>query len=399
MQTRSARSKFVHGLFKRDRFPAEVDYNTAFYDAAILATRLMNSPQALQHDYCFYFGTATPLAQLPPGVPPSIGPEHAPVQYTCNKGVGELNAKDIQAVNAERDVLASRIRFEVVDLANLAFAECNAQKPQQYAHGYGSIVSISRRLYDAAANREKRTPENNARVTFLVATTLIHELAHAPQNYRFGTYFEHYREVSIVAEARYELEARIFGMKPNIHINLSERDCWETWQSHEVDEPNNLREVCRDISKLPQQDREGEMEDGFIMKLLDDDFWSGEYVRLGAVALLPEVVANYCRKQQLKPLRVMGDVNANVLVPQSITDLFRCGGPSYAKVLYPRSCNTKLVLRGPPTAGKKVHVNSVGNKLARDDSSDENEAKASKNPKAAEPANGWKVLLCELASR
>jgi hypothetical protein len=37
----------VHALFAQDKFEARVDYNTVFYDAAVLATRLMNSPQGL----------------------------------------------------------------------------------------------------------------------------------------------------------------------------------------------------------------------------------------------------------------------------------------------------------------------------------------------------------------
>jgi hypothetical protein len=40
------------------------------------------------------------------------------------------------------------------------------------------------------------------------------------------------------------------------------------------------------------------MDDSFALKLCDDDFWSGEYVRRGAKALIPKDVAKSCRKQK-----------------------------------------------------------------------------------------------------
>lgn len=78
MLTRSTNDSLVHALFKQNRSEASVDYKTAFYDAAVLATRLMNSPQGLQHDCCFFFGINTP-ATLPPGISSLCPPERRPM--------------------------------------------------------------------------------------------------------------------------------------------------------------------------------------------------------------------------------------------------------------------------------------------------------------------------------
>jgi len=199
---RKTRSQHVHELFRQNKFPANIDWKTAFYDAAVLATRLMNSPQGLQHDYCFYFGTNS-SANLLPKTYAAILPENTPVQYTCDKAVGELDADDIRAVNAQRYALALRVRFTVEDMQDRVTADCQACEPDEDVNGLGSNIRISRSLYDSVMNKT-RTPEDNARMTFLVATTLIHEAAHAAHYHRFGTRPEDFREVSIAAEAGYE---------------------------------------------------------------------------------------------------------------------------------------------------------------------------------------------------
>jgi hypothetical protein len=50
----------VHPLFDPNRFAPGIDYNGAIYDSAVLATRLINSPQGFQHDYCFFYGKNVP---------------------------------------------------------------------------------------------------------------------------------------------------------------------------------------------------------------------------------------------------------------------------------------------------------------------------------------------------
>lgn len=68
------------------------------------------------------------------------------------------------------------------------------------------------------------------------------------------------------------------------------------------------------------------MQDAFVMKLLDDNFWSGEYVRRGARTLIPEDIAQSCRDQRDRYEKVPGIHRANTKIPISIRDLFRSWG-------------------------------------------------------------------------
>ena len=342
----------VHELFKQNKFEAGVDWNTVFYDAAVLATRLMNSPQGLQHDYCFYLGTNTP-ADLPHGINPACLPAQRPMEYSCNKGIRELDAADIAAVQEERLRLASRIRYQIRDLDEGSFAETKAEKPTQYKNGSGSLIMIGKHLYNLALVRN-RTPEDEARVRLQVATTLLHEVAHAAHNHLFGTKFEDFREASIVAEAGYEFESRLFGLRPSIRREDPSDGCWKTWQYSRVESPTRMQRLCRDMSELPEEGQKMFMQDDFVMKICEDGFWSGEYARDGALALLPWAAAECCRELEAD------NVKDNLVMLQSISDL--SGGPSYAKVLYSQSANPGLVLRnqqpdpvvrlGVPKAGK-----------------------------------------------
>jgi len=85
----------IHPLYARDKFPSDIKYNRAFYDASVLATRIMDSPQALQHDFCFFFGTNTSV-KLPRRIRPIWPPGTRPMEYACNKGVYELDERALK---------------------------------------------------------------------------------------------------------------------------------------------------------------------------------------------------------------------------------------------------------------------------------------------------------------
>jgi hypothetical protein len=364
--TRSTNDSLVHALVKQNKFEASVDYKTAFYDAAVLATRLMNSPQGLQHDYCFSFGTNKPHI-LPPCISPLCPPERRPMQYSCDKGIGELDAADIAAVQMERLRLADRIRYQVLPLHSGSIAETRFRKPtgQQNETGLRSTIQISTHLHNVALDKT-RTPEEDACVRLLMAVSLLHEVAHAAHNHLFGRKWEDFREASIVSEAGYEYEVRLFGLRPSIPRKDPANCSWKLWQHAKLESASRMEGICCDKSKLLQDPQNTHMDISFVMKLCDDGFWSGEYVRDGALALVPWAAAECSREINAKNPRVAGDVKDNLEIPQSMSSLFRSGGPSYAKVLYSQSTNPDLVLRGqnPPAS----IIQKTGNKRTRVDS-------------------------------
>ena len=359
MRNNSTKPK-VHPLFARDRFPARIRYKEVFYDAAVLATRLMDSSQALQSDYCFYFGVNTPI-DLPRSIRRRLKPAERPMEYACDNGIGELDDRDIQAVQAERLKLAKRIRYEVDTLVGcVAYTE--TLEEVDGISGCNSVITINIELYRDAL--EKRRPaKRNALNSLLLAGAMVHEVGHAANIHLFGTKCEDFREVGLVAEAGFELQSRIFG------VTIA-NEFWQTWQSRYT--TGLMRSTGRNITEprvrhlyLLRDDNFGSpvMED-FLMKLFDDNFWSGEYVRRGAKALIPAIIAQVCRAERDRYERKPGIHRANGDIPISIRDLYRSGGPSYAKRLYHEFSNPDLILRSEQ-AGIESDVVSSG-----DDSSE-----------------------------
>jgi hypothetical protein len=86
----------------------------------------------------------------------------------------------------------------------------------------------------------------------------------------------------------------------------------------------------------------------FAMKLSDDDFWNGEYLERGALALIPESIADLIRSGN------RGVVARSI--PESIRDLFRTKGPSYAQKKYARYTNSERTLRVPAQVDQDGHA-------------------------------------------
>lgn len=329
----------VHQIFGSTKFATDIDYES-LYPGALLATRLINSPQGLQLDYCFYFGKTIPAA-TPSDFSYEDGPSHLPWQYACGKAIGELTSADIRDVEKQRTLLADRITFEVRDISGYGECEHHLESATIKPH---SIVGISREVYNDAVTKNK-TSEQSARINLLVACILIHEVAHAAHFRLFGSVQEDYREHSRIAEAGFEAVARIFGYTPHIRdpINQS-RVGWETWQyrgigtgSHYYD----LTKIGRKIWQLPAKKTVFGMRPEFVLKLSDEDFWTGEYVRLGAHALIPDMVPVACRPEH-------HNTRFYKAIPLSIRDLFRTEGPSYAKKKYACFANPERQLRTRP---------------------------------------------------
>lgn len=192
----------IHPLYARDKFPKHIKYQRAFYDAAVLATRIMDSRQALQHDYCFYFGINAPL-HFPCRIRRDYENAVLPRKYLSDKGIGELDELDIEAVRAERIKLATRIRYEV-DTTGGDCGWAQGQHPVDGIKGCDSIVRIDTNLYNAAKDKN-RPPGEIARMTFLLANTMYHEVAHAAHHHLFGRSWDDFRELSLCIEADFEL--------------------------------------------------------------------------------------------------------------------------------------------------------------------------------------------------
>jgi hypothetical protein len=329
----------VHPLFDPTKFASDIDYE-AFYEPAVLATRLVNSPQSLQHDYCNYFGKTVPAA-TPSGFSYEDGPRLLPYQYACDKAIGELSRADIRDVEKQRLLLADRITFEVDDIP--PYGHCEHFNPNATSEPH-SIIVISRDVYNNALTKST-TPEQNARINLQVACILIHEVAHAAHFRLLGPVQEDYREDSHIAEAGFEAVSRIFGLTPSISDWYQQGWAgWRTWQHQKIGHDSHnydLTTIGRKEWQLPAKAVEVRMTTEFYMKLSDDNFWAGEYLERGALALLPHWLPAMSQPE-------FKDTWIYKAIPLSLRDLFRTEGLSYAKKKYTRYSNPDRQLRTRP---------------------------------------------------
>lgn len=339
------RRENVHPLLDPIRFAPGIDYYGVIYPSALLATRLMNSPQGLQHDYCFFYGKSSP-ANEPKDYDYSKF-KRLPSKYACDKAIGELDETDIRHVKHQRLLLAERVRFRVTDLGPDTAGGCQPCYPEKGIRGTISVIAISKTLIYDKILAPDQTTEDKICLQFFLACTLLHELAHAANHHLFGgDAFEDFRENSIVSEAGSEYESRIFGQRPQFFLdapNPNYRVTWGIWQSRGgLEGAYDTDKVARNAWQMPANPQLWADGLDFVTKLSDDTFWeaeTGEYAERGAFALIPKSVARCCASG--------ATTNMGKSIPLSIKDLFREGGPSYAKKKYARFVNPFRKLRGP----------------------------------------------------
>jgi hypothetical protein len=290
-------------------------------------------PAGVKRDGCF----------KPPG-----GSNSVPIQYACNKGIGQLSTEDIAAVRQQLIKLAGRVHFEVKDIRNTAvigLTDANDKPSDSEVRGWDSTIFVSRRIYQRALLWTSSNRKNTATMVFDIAILLLHEVTHALGNSLMGLHVEDFFEASLVAENGWELESRLFGICPHINDTNLSKSYWYTWQTYEgLNEGHDLDLICRHVWKLPKRKSKYPFDRNFAVKLVSDTFWDHDYVKHGALALIPQVVQQLYRSGKQN--------NTTRGIPQSIRDLFQSGGRSYAEKKYGQSANPDRVVRLPPVAPK-----------------------------------------------
>lgn len=336
----------INPVFDPSKFPADIDYRRVIYEPALLASRLMNTPQAFQHDYCFYFGVSVPT-EKPEALVYNYKPETLPAEYACDKAIGELEAEDISRVERIRLMLAENVRFEIGDLEEHTLAQTapgTSELIPLFPYGHGSVITLNSRLYDAVLDQHACGKDGNLH-KLQIAILLLHELGHAAHNLLFSAFkCEDFRETSNVAESGFEYISRIFGANLDFELDYkdpAERAAWQIWQSHEKLEGiscYDLKRIARRTWEIPSSMNVVWIDLDFVMKLFDEDFWTGEYVERGAIALIPRHIADICRSKS-------PGCSMYKSIPLSIRDLFREEGLSYTKIRYAQFANPECRLR------------------------------------------------------
>lgn len=335
----------IHPLFAKERFGDDIDWEKAFRIPAVLATRLIDTPQALHWGFALLFGLNEPAA-LPEGVKSTADGgdiNEIPVKYACNKGVGQLSDEDIAAVRQHFMTLAGNVQYETCSFDKPgALGRCIPLSEDllvNNSHGCPSLIQISTELYTATLARDARDLEDAAAMDMKLALVMVHEVAHALGYANNGPReVEDFFETSHIAEYGWELVSRIFGMCPMLNLKPA-LSYWRTWQNVEhMVGGYDLSLLCRNAWKLPKTAKAYGMRLSFAVELLSDRFWEEDYVQEGAFALIPPWVEYLC---------LSGKDNNDIRgIPQSIRDLYRENAKSYAEKKYARFANPGRVLRG-----------------------------------------------------
>jgi hypothetical protein len=121
--------------------------------------------------------------------------------------------RDIEATRKQLVLLTGRVSFEFVELLKGYLGRCCDGTQVPSVRGCKSRIQLSIDLYSAAENKDRKDDDND-KIDFQIAVTMLHELAHAASQDVKGCAHEDCFEESIVAEAGFELTSRIFGLCP-----------------------------------------------------------------------------------------------------------------------------------------------------------------------------------------
>jgi hypothetical protein len=325
-------------------------YNKVVRRAAILASRLLETPQALHYFHTVYFGEDTKI----PGAPYK--------RVGHDKNINTLSLDDIEATREELILLADNIHFEFFDIGD-AYGRTLCYVPVAGVGACKSVILLSMDLYSAAQNGGVNDV-HNAKIDFSLATTIIHELAHAVTSDVAGDGLEDCFEESLVAEAGFELESRTFGLCWDSEKLLG----WYNWQTSWLcGSDYDMRDICCDPSKLVKESIHWDSDYNFLLKLFDDSFWTGDYARRGSVALLPPPVIDICRQG----VSSKGPTDAYLALPVSVKQRWMASkGLKFSQQKDPELADEESEIQTPTTQTERGYwylaaVDDSGEKVLR----------------------------------
>jgi hypothetical protein len=144
----------IHPLFSRNKFPADIDYDNVIQRPALLASRLLGSPQSLHYFHTTFFGKNTVVFRDDWGPKASDSNQESPQGYGSDKGVGELSSRDKTKVREQLHELSKKIRFGLADLGG-ASGQTEPEETQPGVLGVMSTIWLGAGLYGAAQDETR----------------------------------------------------------------------------------------------------------------------------------------------------------------------------------------------------------------------------------------------------
>lgn len=298
----------VHPLLARDKFAKSVNYAKVFLQPARLATRMLATPQA-EHYFLALITKSKHVSSLR-GAAKDL--RH---RFWSDKDIGKLEDLDRQCVDTWLRKVAEAITYSVRTCDNGALAEIKNIPYDSSKTDLGHcVICISRKEhYDPL--RGELSPTERVIRQFNLAIALLHELAHAVSYAITARQDEDFFEDSIVAEAGFEFEARLFGACPSYSANAPKLVRWFPWPSlillggeGEV-ESYDLADLCSSARKLEDGGPMSRVSVRFMKDLFQEQFWEKVMQGTGAaVALLaPDVRRSAPKMKSIRDLLAIAD--------------------------------------------------------------------------------------------
>jgi hypothetical protein len=274
----------VHPLLTRDKFAKHVNYAKVFLQPARLVTRMLATPQA-EHYFLALITKSKHRSTLRGAA------KDRRHRYWADKNIGELNSLDRECVRTWLCKIADKITYSVRGCDGaLAEVEKLPLGSSEKAMGR-SLICISRSDHYNPLHGELPPGERIVR-QFNLAVALLHELAHAISYAITGRQEEDFFEDSIVAEAGFEFEARLFGACPSFSSNAPKVVKWFPWPSRilrggegEVGS-YDLADLCSNPSKLKDGAPIAKVSIGFMRNLFREQFWQKVVAKKAAAAVI-----------------------------------------------------------------------------------------------------------------
>jgi len=298
----------IHPLLARDKFAKSVNYAKVFLQPARLATRMMATPQA-EH---YFLALITKSKHISALRGTARDQRH---RFRSDKDIGKLEDLDRRCVDTWLRKVAGTITYSVRACDNGALAEIKKTPYDLSKTDLGHcVICISRKEHYNPLRGDLSATERIIR-QFNLAVALLHELAHAVSYAITARQDEDFFEDSIVAEAGFEFEARLFGACPSYSSNAPQLVQWFPWPSRillggegEV-ESYDLADLCSSPRKLEDGGPISGVSVRFMEDLFREQFWERVMEGTGSAAMIlaPAIRRRAPRMKSIRDLLAIAD--------------------------------------------------------------------------------------------
>ncbi|KAK3672603.1 hypothetical protein LTR78_007415 [Recurvomyces mirabilis] len=265
----------LHPIFARSNFTGLSDANyQRISPALLLASNIISSPRATLWYHTYLFGPQTPITDLR-GRPRNV--VHKIYQtYDDMPKVGWLSS---QTTEMYISAMVSRtVKFSFLDTVL----------------GQSHIMLNKQKLLDTILSPGRDQPYHAALGRYMVlASTLVHEIAHAVGHTRFGPGAEMLFEDDVYCEAGFAFESFVLGGKLNyLHMRANHDPVASVLDFLQIQTAvwQKVTDVYSMVSAdhMPMRGKAPEVPEEYVMskqtieKFFDQAFWDGEVPKIKA---------------------------------------------------------------------------------------------------------------------